>query len=74
MPNRLLAPRMRGDAGDGEVDFDKAFGITHASTIGAFVHLLAARGHPAEGFVHTITITGSSGTISRNTTVQLIVN
>ena len=27
MPNRLLPPRMGGDSGDGQIDFDQAFGV-----------------------------------------------
>ena len=29
MPNRLLPPRMGGDSGDGQIDFDQAFGVGH---------------------------------------------
>jgi hypothetical protein len=29
MPDGLLAPRVRGDALDGQVNFDEAFGVIH---------------------------------------------
>ena len=34
MPNRLLPPRVRRDALDGQVNFDEAFGVIHARAKG----------------------------------------
>ena len=34
MPDRLLSPRMGGDALDGQVNFDKAFGVAHRKAKG----------------------------------------